>query len=468
MVPVTIRWQGKAYNVEYDPEDSGISLKNKLSILTQVPAERQKIIVKGGQLKDDQVMKNVGLKPNATVMMMGTPGELVTNIPIPITTGAVDHGSDSDDEKYPSGLVNLGNTCYMNSTVQLLRAIPELKDAVQKSNVSSGVIGEFSSLLRSMDSANSITPVRFLQNLRLEYPQFSEMSRETGGYAQQDAEECWSFLLSSLQRSLSSEWVQKNMSGKLTSTMKCDENENEEPTVSQDTFLSLPCHISMHTNYMTQGILEGLTQKLTKRSDVLNRDAIYNKVSRISRLPKYLTVNFVRFYWKASLGQKAKILRKVKFPFELDAVEFCSPELSQKLIPVRDKLREIEKNDEEQERNTKRIKIQPSEEERESEAESRLTQIATCQSLVDPQLSEDDGANITGLYDLIGVLSHSGASASSGHYQAWIRNPDQHSEWFRFNDSRVSTVPAEKIESLDGGGEADSAYILLYQAKNIE
>lgn len=32
----------------------------------------------------------------------------------------------------PAGLSNLGNTCYMNATVQCLKTVPELRDALHK------------------------------------------------------------------------------------------------------------------------------------------------------------------------------------------------------------------------------------------------------------------------------------------------------------------------------------------------
>jgi ubiquitin carboxyl-terminal hydrolase 14 len=67
----------------------------------------------------------------------------------------------------------------------------------------------------------------------------------------------------------------------------------------------------------------------------------YSKTSRISRLPKYLAVNFIRFQWKSQEKIKAKILKKVQFPFELDMVPFCTPELQSKLQPAKERLKVV-------------------------------------------------------------------------------------------------------------------------------
>jgi ubiquitin carboxyl-terminal hydrolase 14 len=43
----------------------------------------------------------------------------------------------------------------------------------------------------------------------------------------------------------------------------------------------------------------------------------------------------VRFYYKEKESINAKILKDVKFPLDFDAFELCSPELQQKLTPMR-------------------------------------------------------------------------------------------------------------------------------------
>lgn len=66
-----------------------------------------------------------------------------------------------------------------------------------------------------------------------------------------------------------------------------------------------------------------------------------------------MTIQFVRFYYKEKEAINAKILKDVKFPLEFDAFELCSPELQQKLIPVRDKFKELEDKQVEEARNLK-------------------------------------------------------------------------------------------------------------------
>ncbi|CAN0473409.1 unnamed protein product [Laminaria digitata] len=77
----------------------------------------------------------------------------------------------------------------------------------------------------------------------------------------------------------------------------------------------------------------GLTDKVEKHSEKLGRDAVFTLNSRVKRLPRYLCVQVLRFFWKATpdsmdhQGVKCKIMRPVTFPATLDMYEFCAPSL---------------------------------------------------------------------------------------------------------------------------------------------
>ncbi|QSL64878.1 hypothetical protein MERGE_002182 [Pneumocystis wakefieldiae] len=463
-IPIYVKWQGKRFDLEVQIMESILVLKSQLYSLTGVPCERQKILGLGRkQVKDDAIFQDFNVKPYSTIMLLGSTeaqSEISFEQPVFLedTSGPQIHQKLS----LPSGLKNLGNTCYMNSTLQMLKSMPELElelekvsqDKTRKLDKSGTIIESLSDVFRNMNVCRDFSPLIFLGCLRIVFPQFAERDKIHGRFCQQDAEECWSQLIQNLRTHLpmngnSPSFVNKYMVGTLINEIKCCESEDEPPVTSNEDFIKLNCHIGMNTNYMID--------------EILNKEATFVKVSKISRLPKYLTINFVRFFWKLSIRKKVKILRKVKFPFELDICEFCEDNLKSKLIPVRDILRNINKNLEEKETIKKK---------------SLNEMIKELWKLVDIK-SIDEGSNVSGLYNLIGILTHSGgeivlflsffnflASADSGHYQAWIRIPNS-SEWCQFNDDNVTIVPRSKIETLDGGSENDTAYIALYSAMEL-
>ncbi len=372
-----------------------------------------------------------------------------------------------------------------------------------------------------------ISPFYFLTALRIVFPQFAQKAKDNRGYAQQDAEEAWSQILSKLRTGLkagessqasTASFVDTYMSGEFESIMECDDpaakEAGEEPIKSVDRFFKLNCHISADTNHLRDGLMAGLKEQIEKQSSSLGRNAMYTKTSRISRLPKYLTVHFVRFDWRRTTSKKAKILRKVTFPQELDTVEFCTDALKSAVVPVRDKIREIRKEEEDVQRAKKRQKRQREVDEADSlrlvksggpatdkgsakeqkeappagngkaggEAatddteyktdaqieEERAASILAAKkellALTDPKLASDVGANCTGLYELRAVLTHQGASADSGHYTAFIKKEgrkdpvtgkrrEEDGKWWWFNDEKVSEVDTDKIETLSGGGK---------------
>ena len=72
IILVVVKWQGKKFDIEMDTTEPGSTFKFQIFSLTGVPPERQKVLIKGGQLKDDQDMSLLALKPGHSFMLLGS------------------------------------------------------------------------------------------------------------------------------------------------------------------------------------------------------------------------------------------------------------------------------------------------------------------------------------------------------------------------------------------------------------
>ena len=111
----TLPWPRRAgqkpFEVDVDTDEPGATLKMQIYSITGVDADRQKILVKGGALKDDQDMAKLGLRPKQTLMLMGSASEL-PKAPIEKTLFVedMDESQLAQISHSPPGLQNLGNT----------------------------------------------------------------------------------------------------------------------------------------------------------------------------------------------------------------------------------------------------------------------------------------------------------------------------------------------------------------------
>jgi len=492
---VHVKWGKNKYeNLEIDTADPPLVFKTQIWTLTGIIPERQKILVKGGTLKDDSDWNTLAIKEGQTLMMMGsTETEIVTMPQDKAITFVEDLTDDAQamlnfQANIPSGLINLGNTCYMNSTLQCYRAIPELQASLKRfegglredgpSNVTVALRDLFSNLSQSNQA---VPPLVFLQIFRQVYPQFAQRG-ENGQFMQQDAEECWSQIFSSLNQNIprfpssigstittlpfssnASSAIGQLFSGEIQSTWINTENPQESKLVNTDVFHKLTCHISSNTSYLMEGLKESLSEKITKQSESLGREALYLKSSQISRLPYYLTIQFVRFYWKQEKKLKAKIVKPVEFPFQLDILELCSEKLKDFLSVERKQLQQIDE-----------IKLQRSiktSKEQDKKMQSEQKEKVSKRQKVTLSIEEIDPsrlANRTGLYELFALITHKGRMADSGHYVSWVKEDDD--QWLKFDDEKVTYVNNEEIKKLSGkgGGDWHMAYLCFYRSKNID
>jgi len=472
---VKVKWGKELYSdVDLNTDDEPVLFKAQLQSLTGVQPHRQKIMIKGAVIKDDSWENVAGkIKNGATLLLMGSKEE---DIPKEITPAERTQFVEDMDEsqlqsamKLPAGLTNLGNTCYLNATVQCFKTVPELKQSLLDfeggfGNDDRALTAALRDLYKTMDKGQTIPPLVLVQLLHNVFPRFAERG-EQGGFQQQDANECWIELMGVLKRHLdmnesaaakSKSVIDTYFGLEFDTEVKCIESELEPVTKSKEHFLQYNCYIDKEVKYLYSGLKNRLEERMSKRSEVLDRDAEYIKTLKVARLPGYLTVQMVRFQFKQKDAINAKILKDIKFPMMLDVHDLCTPELQNKLLPMRSKFKDYEDAVVEDATKIKGSREGALKKAKEADENKEMEQY---------WFDEDVGSNNSGYYELQAVLTHKGRSSNSGHYVAWVKYKGD--TWIECNDDDVNPIHVEDVLKLSGGGDWHTAYLLLYGPRRL-
>lgn len=512
MAQIKLKWGKEEFDVTIEEGTSVEIFKTQVWTLTSVPMERQKYTgFPGGMLKDsDDLMAKVAkLKPGSKIMLIGTAegGEL--KVPVEKTVFEEDLTPEEKArilkekkiEILPAGMKNLGNTCYMNSCVQVLNHLPDLRATLESyvappaegRDIDAVLTTQFKNVTQMLRSTTDcITPLQFVMALRQRFPRFAEM--QGGGYMQQDADEClrgFLTVMSSTLKTDSGNKIDDLFSFEIKSSLKCLECDEEPKQESIEAQRVLLCHLGTQTepvSHIHQGIALSMKEHVEKNSLVLGRNAQYEKHSMLSSLPTYLVVQFARFgykganEWAGTDASKVKLTRKCAFSHSFDAFDICSEELKKRLSVGRMKKKDQDDIALAKEReafkagkgDSKSSTAKP-EEKKDGDVEMKSAEAEDVEMKDALGLEELD----TGYYELVGIISHKGRTADGGHYVSWAKHKKadgkdlKEDQWVLFDDEDTSFETWNRMTgaAIDlQGGRADTqiAYINIYRKITVK
>jgi ubiquitin carboxyl-terminal hydrolase 14 len=590
VVPIHIKWGKEMISLDVPTSIlSGNSvsviefLQDMIQSKTNVPKLRQKLMCSKpknlwkGILKENDasidwsVLQSLPPSGSAQFLLMGTADEALLKMAAPPATKTI-FIEDMKEEEIaamadPAGLVNLGNTCYLNSVLQCLRVIPQFQTAIAPPALASSstspptavpsnsnfFINTLQTTYHQLSKQTTpVQPVMFVQATKMVFPQFAQLSPSSGRPMQQDAEEFYSSLLSYLATNITSNTGSTSDSTSTTTnanpidtifgiqlkeTITCDEFTDpfantdsatttdasptigEPPVIRYDTARKLVCNIqgggivpstNSNTNtgsntttvvsaalpvsstvannstaiptnvtFINEGIQLGLTTKVVKHSELLQRDAIWTSQQRIMKLPQVLTIQFGRFYWKLTpdsadhTGVKCKIMKPVAFHNTLDIYDFCTQDLQSVIQKSRQRQLAIEEEilnakllgkdvsqvgnhedtkmmddgnntnkkaktaasgpddadtdiamqekddvvDDDEEELRAALAMSMQEEATFAATTTAESSKATSEEIFGPGIPND----FLGYYELFAVVTHKGRDADGGHYMAWVQ-----------------------------------------------
>ncbi|KPA73998.1 putative ubiquitin hydrolase [Leptomonas pyrrhocoris] len=449
MMELKVKWGKEILIVEVDLSSTIAALKEALKDKTGVPVEKQKLMgLKPSMNKDDATLSEAGLAAGKTIMLIGSTESAAA---VPTVQAAVvdanEAGGYTASTATSNGLRNIANTCYLNSALQMLRSIPEIRETLASHRGDNVLLRQLGSLLQSLEAAKeAVVPLQLWTTLVQTNPTFGERD-EHGGFMQQDAQEVLNLLLQAISAVLPPKYAHL-FSGTLHQTLTCTDDTADKGKESEVPFTMLSCNITGEVQTLEAGLERAFDEHFTAPNAALQNDeAKFTRLSQLSQLPEYVFVHMVRFSWRNDIQKKAKILKPISFPIILDTSLVETEALKAAQQPQREVIRERRDRELEKRRRPRTERNEPPAQAEKAEEEKVPLTLQ----------------NESGYYELCGVISHKGRSADGGHYVYWGKKAKT---WLIYDDEHVAAVSEEDVKRLRGVGEAHIAYVLLYRSRD--